>query len=184
MQRRRIAGVYSPRGRRGAAIVEGVVGLWLIITGTVLAVLLLINTGMSTYYKEKLGFISNQCASYAATLSPADDVQAKVEPFAKDLLGALGIANTGCKVKVEEKNIQDRVALKITVAVSGLKLFGQGDVLPGTIALEDSAIVVRGASPTGLLWLNTNSKFSPYLIPAIRVPPTGPNSLGMPLYVL
>jgi hypothetical protein len=69
------------------------------------------------------------------------------------------------------------------VAVNGLKLFGPGDVLPGTINLEDSAVVLRNGAPTGLLWMNNNAKFSGYLIPAIKVPPSGPNSLGMPLYI-
>jgi hypothetical protein len=169
--------------RTGAAMVEGVMGLWLVITGTVLALTIIVNTGMSTYYKEKLGFISNQCAAYAATLPPGEDIASKVEPVARGLLSALGLANTGCKVKVEEKAIEDRTAVKITVAVNGLKLFGPGDVLPGTINLEDSAIVLRNGAPTGLLWMNNNAKFSGYLIPAIKVPPSGPNSLGMPLYI-
>lgn len=177
------ARIIPPRKDSGAALVEGVMGLWLVITGTVLAITILVNTGMSTYYKEKLGFISNQCAAYAATLPPGEDIPTKVEPVARDLLNALGMANTGCKVKAEERAIQDRTAIKITVAVNGLKLFGPGDVLPGTINLEDSAVVLRNGAPTGLLWLNNNAKFSGYLIPAIKVPPSGPNSLGMPLYI-
>lgn len=164
-------------------MVEGVMGLWLIITGTVLAITILVNTGMSTYYKEKIGFIANQCGIYASSLPPGEDMTTKVEDMARGLVNALGMANSGVKVKVEEKAVADRTAVKITVAVNGLKLFGPGDVLPGTINLEDSAVVIKNGAPTGLLWLNNNAKFSGYLIPAIKVPPSGPASVGMPLYI-
>ena len=46
--------VLGRRGAHGAALVEGVVSLVMIIIGTMAAVTLLVNAGMSTYYKEKI----------------------------------------------------------------------------------------------------------------------------------
>lgn len=54
------------RRAHGAALVEGVISLVMITIGTVAAVTLLVNAGMTTYYKEKIGFVANQCATYAA----------------------------------------------------------------------------------------------------------------------
>jgi len=171
------------RTRSGAALVEGVVSLVLITIGTVAAMTLLVNAGMSTYYKEKMGFVSNQCATYAASLSPSDDLQAKTEAMARGLLKAMGMPTQALKVTVEEKTIEDRVALKVTLAVSGFGLFGSGDIIPTSISLQDTSVAMRNGTPSGYLWMNNNVKFSGYLFPVIKVPPAGPNSLGMPLYI-
>jgi hypothetical protein len=57
----------------------------MITIGAVAAATLMINAGMSTYYKEKLGSVTNQRAAYAASLSPGDDLQLKTEAMAKTL---------------------------------------------------------------------------------------------------
>ncbi|MBX9689439.1 MAG: hypothetical protein K2X27_22205, partial [Candidatus Obscuribacterales bacterium] len=56
----------SPRSQQGSLIVEGVVGTWLVITAVALAVLFLVNCGMATYYKQRLGYITDQVATLAA----------------------------------------------------------------------------------------------------------------------
>lgn len=171
------------RSNSGAALVEGVISLVLITIGTVAAVTLLVNAGMSTYYKEKMGFVCNQCAVYASSLSPSDDAQGKTENMARSLLKAMGMPTQSVKVKVDEQPVEDRTGIKVTLSVNGFGLFGSGDILPTSIALQDSAIALRNGSPSGYLWMNNNPKFSGYLIPVLKVPPGGPNSLGMPLYI-
>jgi hypothetical protein len=178
-----VPGKVRQRDKHGAALVEGVISLVMITIGTVAAVTLMVNAGMSTYYKEKLGFVTNQCATYAASLSPADDMEGKTELMAKALLKTMGMPSQTVKVKVEGELVQDRPGLKVTISVSGLGLFGSGDLLPTSISLQDSAISLRNGTPSGYLWMNNNARLSGYLIPALRVPPGGPNSLGLPLYI-
>jgi hypothetical protein len=143
----------------------------------------MVNAGMSTYYKEKLGFVTNQCATYAASLSPGDDLEGKTGLMAKALLKAMGMPSQTVKVKVDATALEDRGGLKVTVSVNGFGLFGSGDLIPTSISLQDTAISLRNGSPSGYLWMNNNARFSGYLIPALRVPPGGPSSLGMPLYI-
>ncbi|MFA7339963.1 MAG: hypothetical protein WC028_24510 [Candidatus Obscuribacterales bacterium] len=171
------------RGAHGAALVEGVVSLVMITIGTVAAVTLLVNAGMSTYYKEKIGFIANQCATYAASLSPGDDPEGKTSLLAKKLVAAMGMPSNAVTIKVAEMPIEDRVGLKVTLTVGGLGMFGSGDIMPKVLSMQDSAVALRNGSPSGYLWMNNNPKFSGYLIPVVKVPPAGPNSLGMPLYI-
>jgi hypothetical protein len=155
----------------------------MITIGTVAAVTLLVNAGMSTYYKEKIGFIANQCATYAASLSPGDDPEGKTSLLAKKLVAAMGMPSNAVTIKVAEMPIEDRVGLKVTLTVGGLGMFGSGDIMPKVLSMQDSAVALRNGSPSGYLWMNNNPKFSGYLIPVVKVPPSGPNSLGMPLYI-
>jgi hypothetical protein len=171
------------RGAHGAALVEGVISLVMITIGTVAAVTLLVNAGMTTYYKEKIGFVANQCASYAASLSPGDDLEGKTGALARKLVAAMGMPNNAVQLKVVEVPIEDRVGLKITLGVGGLGMFGSGDILPKVVSMQDTAVALRNGSPSGYLWMNNNPKFSGYLIPVVKVPPAGPSSLGMPLYI-
>ena len=110
----------ASRSPKGAALVEGVVSLVMIIIGTMAAVTLLVNAGMTTYYKEKIGFVANQCATYAASLSPGDDLEGKTSLLAKKLVGAMGMPNSSVQLKVVEMPIEDRVGLKITLGVGNL----------------------------------------------------------------
>src|SRR5262249_33713037 len=73
LRRRRIEFMFASSKKRGitrntngSGIVEGVVGLWMVIFGAVGAVLLLANIGMTCYYKTEVGFVADECARYAA----------------------------------------------------------------------------------------------------------------------
>ena len=57
------------RRQNGSLIAEGAAGMVLISIGVVGSILLLINAGLSFYYKEKLGFVCDQTARYAASRS-------------------------------------------------------------------------------------------------------------------
>jgi Flp pilus assembly protein TadG len=166
--------------RRGAALVEGVIALAMIIMGTVGAVLLLVNTGMSMYYKQKLGFIASEAAMYAAVLSQTDDVEVKGSETARALLQAMGFNPSRCDVKVSVTTVDDKPAIKVTITTD-LKMFGKGDILPGSINIQDTAVALRGTTPDTLIWFRRNPQVSGYLLPVIRIPPDGPGSLGLPV---
>lgn len=170
------------RGQCGAALAEGAASLIILTVGTVCAVLLLTNAGMSTYYKGKLGFIANQCAVYAASLNPGDDLKTKTETYAKTLVAGMGFPTQGCRVKLSEQPVEDRSGVKVTISLSGLQLFGGGDILPTKIAMEDSALATRSGTPNAFIWMNRNPKMSAFLIPVVRVPPNGPGVFGLPVY--
>ncbi len=171
------------RSRRGAVMVEAVAGMGLIIVCTVTSLGLLVNAGMSTYYKEKISFIANQTAQYAVSLGPGDDVQAKSEECAKGLLKALGLPSEGCKVKVELKTVADMNAISVTVLAQNLPLLANVQMLPTSIAMQDTGVALKRGVADTYLWMNYNPKLSGYLIPVVRIPGAGPQSLGLPVAV-
>lgn len=164
-------------------MVEAVAGMGLIIVCTMTALGLLVNAGMSTYYKEKISFVANQTAQYAVSLGPTEDVQVKSEECAKGLLKALGLPSAGCKVKVELKTVADMPAVSVTVLAHNLPLLANMQMLPTSISMQDTGVALKRGIADTYLWMNYNPKLSGYLIPVVRIPGAGPNSLGLPVAV-
>lgn len=164
-------------------MVEAVAGMGLIIVTTVTALGLLVNAGMSTYYKEKMSFVANQTAQYAVSLPATEDLESKTEECAKGLLKALGLPTQGCKVKVQPVMVADMPAVSVTVTAHNLPLLANVQMLPSAISMQDTAVALKRGSPDTFLWMNYNPKLSGYLIPVLRIPPSGPNSLGLPISV-
>lgn len=174
---------HLSRSTSGAALVEGVVALCLITMGTVVAVTLLVNTGMSTYYKEKLGFIANQAAIYAASIPPSEDIVTSTKPVVQDLLLKMGLPASQFKLTGMHTDVAGKPAVSVTIAISALPLFGDGQLLPLSISLQDTAVTMRSTAPQAYLWFNRNPRVSGYLIPVVRVPPDGVSSIGLPCII-
>ncbi|CAN5739427.1 hypothetical protein BH10CYA1_BH10CYA1_34660 [soil metagenome] len=88
------------RGNRGAAeLVEGVVGLWLIIGFMIAASVLLINVLAASFNKEKLGFVTDMAAVYGSNL-PADTTNAPqlIDDRVKVLLKEMSLKTTTLNV--------------------------------------------------------------------------------------
>jgi hypothetical protein len=173
----------SVRLSKGAALVEGVVALMLVIGATVGSCLLLTNVGMSIYYKEKLSFVSNQCAQYARFIPGTEDQEVKTAELAKSLLKGMGIKVSRCDVKVKDTFIEGVPAIAVTIGAMDLHLFGNGELLPGTVSIQDTAVALKGTAPDTLLWFTRNPQVSGYVLPVIKVPPDGVSSLGVPVTV-
>ncbi len=101
------------RGNTGAALAEGVVSLWLIITATILAIGLLVNTGMSTFYKEKLGFVTNQVAVSLAAQSDPAQAEEQAKSMTKALFNEMGMSFKDCIVKVKAESIDSQPAVGV-----------------------------------------------------------------------
>ncbi len=87
----------KPRG--AAELVEGVVGLFLITTFMIAAVVLLVNVLAASYNKEKLGFVTDMAAVYGSNL-PADTTNAPqlIEDRVKLLLQQMSVKTTTLNV--------------------------------------------------------------------------------------
>ncbi|MBI4533545.1 MAG: hypothetical protein HY711_06320 [Candidatus Melainabacteria bacterium] len=140
------------RSLAGQALAEGVVALLLVVAGVVGGVILLVNVGMSTYYKEKLGFVANQVATYAATLSASNDITAKSTDLAKDLMTKMGLPSDAT-VTTETTTAGGKSAVSVTIQTGSLPLFGKGDILPLKISLRDTAVAIKGAGFSDFLVL-------------------------------
>ena len=76
------------RRESGAGIVQGVLGLTLLISGIVGGTLFLANLGLTITYRDKIEFAASEAATYSASL-PQGQVDAG--RLAKNLLGQEGI---------------------------------------------------------------------------------------------
>ena len=133
------------RNDKGQALVEGATALVLIIMGTVLASLFLLNVGLGVFYKEKLGFIADQSAKYASAL-PA----AQADKGAKDIAAQL-ISEMKLPIKNTQVTVDNSDAKTIQVSISGqCAMFNNSlGVLPLQISLSDTASAVKSSGSSG-----------------------------------
>lgn len=138
----------------GQALVEGVVALALIVATTVGALLLLANTAIAFYFKDKLSSCSNQAAQFAFTLPPDSNIEQETTNFANFFLPQIGVKPNNLIVKTRISTFQGKQAVFVDVT-NTFPLFGDNTFLPGTVTLRDSGgaisptIAVAGAGPKG-----------------------------------
>lgn len=156
------------RAAAGQGLVEGVVGLVILIIGVVLAVLLLVNAGVSAFYKSRIGFITQQAADFASQKQGDKDV---LEAFTKSLLKESGLPEMN-SLEVENITVADQDAVRVKLTVQGLTLVGNGEILPKQINIEDVAVkTVQGGAHNGdavLSIVRSGNQFA-YVVPAKKV---------------
>jgi hypothetical protein len=167
---------------RGAVLAEGVAALWMITIGVVCGVTLLINCGMSTYYKEKMGFIANQAATYASCLPGGSDVREKTVAVVKGLLTDMKMPTNDYSVKVAATAIDGHPAVSVEIRINNLPLFGNGDYLPLKIGLVEKATALgKGAGAAEAFLWSPKPRLSPYIIPMYVMPPNGVRGVDVPV---
>lgn len=139
--------ISGQRNQRGSGIVEGVAGLALIITGTICAVLLLVNCGMAMYHKNRLGFVAMQTASYAASLPKID--QDRTKTFARELLRKMGADSSEAAIEITEIKIDERAGVQVALTNKCILLESGYDFLPKSVALTDVAACVKSGGGAG-----------------------------------
>jgi len=136
------------------ALVEGVVALALIVTFTIGALVLLANTAIAFYYKDKLAYCSNQAAQFACTLPATANLTQETTVFSQFFLPRIGVTPRQLSVRAQRTTFQGRDAIFVTVS-NVFPLFGNLTFLPGTLSLQDDGgaifptIAVAGAGPAG-----------------------------------
>jgi hypothetical protein len=161
----------SYRRQSGQGLTEGVAGLLLVTTGIVLGVLLLVNSGLLLFYKEKLAFVTDQTAKFAATLS-SDTRDDDTEKFAKELLGKVGLPSKQATVKVDDTTLAGQAAVSVAIT-DNFGLFGNGEILPKASSLTDVAVCLGGGDanqPIGLLQIAPGDTVKPDMSKSIFVP--------------
>ncbi len=169
------------RSKTGAGIVEGVVGLWLLVFVAIALLGMIANVGAATYYKQKIGFVANQAAQYAASvrcwnrvynyaessdpggrdqqgdydLNPANyDVQVQTALVVNAILSDMGMPAAS---SVSVTDTDDGTGIVATINVSGLVMPSSNIALPAVIMLQDSATAdLTSGQPPAFVWLGVN----------------------------
>lgn len=139
----------TTRNRRGQALVEGTVGLAIVIAAAVGTILLLTDTYLANSYKVKLGLISDQTANYLAEANSGEDLNKLAQDKANQLITAMELPMTNSKTSVDVANNLLKVTItgKCRILQTGLPL------LPSTVDMTDIAAVPVLLAPTWDGWL-------------------------------
>lgn len=139
----------TTRNQSGQALVEGTVGLAIVIAAAVGTLLLLTDTYLANSYKVKLGLISDQTANYLAESNSGQDLNKLAQDKANQLVTAMELPMTDPKTTVIVANnlLKVTIAGKCRILQTGLPL------LPSTIDLSDTAAVPALLAPTWDGWL-------------------------------
>ncbi|MBS2001346.1 MAG: hypothetical protein JST44_07550 [Cyanobacteria bacterium SZAS LIN-5] len=142
------------RHQSGASLVETVVGLLIIVIGTVFGALLLLNVGRVTYYKQKISFVAQQLAYYAAILpAPQDDptVQPLLQTMGQQMIDRMGLnastvtVNAGPAPIAIDPDAGVGVKVDLTVSFPTLLSAGFNATIPLNVTLSDSAVTAQSA---------------------------------------
>lgn len=128
------------RSAKGAGLVEGVTGLVMVMGGLIIAILLMMNTGMAMYLKGKIAFVAQQTARHATGLQEQDRKSQSTE-FAKDLAARMGMDVNSTEVEVGSCTVAGEEAVDVKIS-SSMATFGGVDWLPKTVAMSDNAVAV------------------------------------------
>lgn len=137
------------RSKQGSVMVEGAVGLLLVISGLIVAVLFLLNSGLAVYNQEKIGFVANSAASYAANLTNTSTRQADVDAEVKDTMANLGLdsSNTSTTISDVTLNSLPAVSVTITANLPTLMTANFGSIFPQQIQINNTAVALKPVNP-------------------------------------
>ena len=103
-----------------------------------------VDSGLTSTYKQKLGFVLEQAANCAVNLPPEADINKQTEVVVKDLLQKSALPSSNLKLKIENTTVGDNDAISISCTASFPLL--QGSVLPIAITLSDKATAIIPAN--------------------------------------
>lgn len=156
--KKRITG-SAQRAAHGSGIIVGLLGVFLLVSGCVLAVLLAVNTGVATYNKEKIGFIAYQAAAYAANCYPylpdASVRQANVADMVNGLLTKMGLHSSNTIVSVSDTTLNGQAAVSVSVSanLATITAAGFSSVFSQEIEMTNTAVVQKAKNPYATAYL-------------------------------
>ena len=124
------------RNAQGSGLVEGVVGIVLVTMVVVAGILLLVNSGMATYYKLKIGYVASEAAKFANAHEGQGRINA-TKDYAESLLRALGIKHGGCHIELDERKLNGVPALVCKIECRKLDMLGN---MMGPIEISDVGV--------------------------------------------
>jgi hypothetical protein len=124
------------RTERGAGLVEGAVGLMMVVGGGILVTFLILDCGTAVYFKNKLLLITGQAAQFAAAHGSDPGVRDETMTFVQNLMPTVGLTPRDLNVTVNSTAMNGVQGVQVTVS-NQFPLFGKG-MLPNRIQLDDT----------------------------------------------
>jgi hypothetical protein len=131
----------------GSLMAEAAAGLVMLAMLFAGGVIFLSNVALLSYYRDKIGSVTNHASAYGASLSSwcnsydpnlTDDMLShRTRTLARQALSEMHLP-AGSNVTVTAKTVDKKIA--VTVTVSNLRLIGEGNIFPLTVTLSDTAL--------------------------------------------
>ncbi len=150
----------------------GVADLMIVIPATILCVFFLTNTGLSVYYKGKLGVIADEAAVYASQRMNSPDVEKDTTDFLIDLFRKMGLPASNVHTKVERIMVSDAPAVKVGITADFDLL--QGSPLPYKIGLSETGLTTNLQVAQGVVRVLYNGQVHSAYLPLVRPSPALP----------
>jgi len=125
------------RSQRGSGIIEGAVGLLMVISGGIMATMLMLNSGADIFFKNKILVVANQAALYAAAHQSDPNVQEETQSFVQELMPTVGLTPSSLNVTVTPTTVNGVEGEQVAIS-NQFPLFGTGSILPNKIRLADT----------------------------------------------
>ncbi|HEY9775185.1 MAG TPA: hypothetical protein V6C81_15580 [Planktothrix sp.] len=119
----------------------GVADLVIVIPATILCFFFLTNTGLSVYYKGKLGNAADQAAIYASHDLYSPDVNGDTTEFINQLFTKMSVPVSKVEVKVDQITVGNQPAVSVNIT-SDFDLL-KGSPLPYKIRLSETSVTVK-----------------------------------------
>lgn len=124
------------RNQKGQGLVEGTVGVCMVIAAGVIILVLILNSGNGIFFKEKLANVTRMAASFAAAHAGESDVNGQTTAYVQQLLPKTGMSPADLTVSVNEMQVADQPTIQVIVS-NNFPLFGTANYLPTQIRLTD-----------------------------------------------
>jgi len=144
----------------------GVADLLIVIPATILCFFFLTNTGLSVYYKGRLGAVADQAASYAAQHLSSPDVNVDTQVFLGELFSKMGVPATNIHAKVEQIIVSDAPAVKVTITADFDLM--KGSPLPYKIGLSEIAVTTKTQVAQCIVKVMMNGRVHSAYLPIVR----------------
>ncbi len=164
-------------------MLEGAVGLMLVITGLIFSSLLLLNSGVAIYNQMKIGFVAHSAAVFAAqdlSASRQTDVSAQVKAMMSNV--GLDSANTSTTISDTTINSMPAVSLKITANLPTLLSSGFAGILPQQIQITETAVALKTYNPMQYLLVDPPLGIG-CVVPMLQSNGNYPND-GLPVWLV
>jgi hypothetical protein len=164
------------RTNRGAAIVEGVVSLYLIVTVSVLLILFLINVGLVLVNQQKVNAAAIETARFVMgqrffigmeipdpTGTRETTILSKAKLLCNGILSRLGLpAAQDINIDISDGTADNPSIVTARVTLAGVPLFAGGGVFPSAIPLTGTGAASQESNPVyGIAELNFADQSSP-----------------------
>ena len=146
----------------GAGIVEGVVGITLIVIAAAFGGLLMLNCSQAAIYKQKLGLVSSSAAALAASMASWDYdynpgttdgvLENDLKPSIDKALRAMGLPNATRVIVHREFSGSPGGSISVTVTVGDLPVIGHSKAFPRLMSISDTCVApLNNNEPAGLM---------------------------------